>query len=418
MNTLLEEQYHPNNEANIKLSYFATRRAKRQIRAIINTLQLVRQEEWVSSKNHLIRIGKYGAVAKMIHPKQRAGPTTGKFYPTKPMEPTRQAINNRERMEATLITHCKWMDNPPGKKNCIFLDTTADEVGVNGITVNPEKPFDDTAQWEYLEGMLEEKTNIDIANRVRLAHDRLPVLFRQFKTDRKLTYPFKYDCINGRFIYPELESKLRKNAASGNGKARATGFTIPVLGRQPKIYLDKYLIKCKLQLTLRLLDTGTECSLRICIGKPCGGVRPLTVGHDDNVFLNGIAQQAIQQEIANYKILPESYQKGKSCADATIVDAIVKESAIQYDDYYLAKLSDDAEKMFNHLYLELQIALLLLAGAGIQGITEWQSANMLHRTNKLITDIFVALLQYRCRLPQGNGFSVEVANLYAMLLLL
>jgi hypothetical protein len=43
---------------------------------------------------------------------------------------------------------------------------------------------------------------------------------------------------------------------------------------------------------------------------------------------------------------------------------------------------------------------------------------MLHRTNKLITDIFVALLQYRCRLPQGNGFSVEVANLYAMLLLL
>jgi len=177
MNTLLEEQYHPNNEANIKHSYFATRRAKRHIRAIINTLQLVRQEEWVSSKNHLIRIGKYGAVAKMIHPKQRAGPTAGKFYPTKPMEPTRQAINNRERMEATLITHRKWMDNPPGKKNCIFLDTTADEVGVNGITVNPEKPFDDTAQWEYLEGMLEEKTNIDIANRVRLAHDRLPVLF-------------------------------------------------------------------------------------------------------------------------------------------------------------------------------------------------------------------------------------------------
>jgi hypothetical protein len=74
--------------------------------------------------------------------------------------------------------------------------------------------------------------------------------------------------------------------------------------------------------------------------------------------------------------------------------------------------------MFDRLYLKLQIALLLLAGAGSQGFTEWQSANMLHRTNELITDIFVALLQYRCGLPQGNGFSVEVANLYAMLLLL
>jgi hypothetical protein len=61
---------------------------------------------------------------------------------------------------------------------------------------------------------------------------------------------------------------------------------------------------------------------------------------------------------------------------------------------------------------------LLLAGAGMQGFTEWQCANMVNRTNKLVTDIFVALLQYKCGLPQGNGFSVEIANLYAMLLLI
>jgi hypothetical protein len=61
---------------------------------------------------------------------------------------------------------------------------------------------------------------------------------------------------------------LRKNISQGNGKARATGFAIPVLGCFPKIFLDAYIIKCKLQMTMRLLDTGTECSLRICIGKP------------------------------------------------------------------------------------------------------------------------------------------------------
>jgi hypothetical protein len=144
-------------------------------------------------------------------------------------------------------------------------------------------------------------------------------------------------------------------------------------------------------------------------------------GHDDNVFLNGLAQQAIQKEIVRLKLLPDnicSYQRGKGCADATIVDQIVNEVALQRNDCYVAKIDDDTEKMFDHLHLEIQAALLMLAGAGIQGFTEWQCTNMTDRTNKLVTDIFVSLLKYQCGLPQGNGFSVEVANLYAMFLLL
>jgi hypothetical protein len=74
--------------------------------------------------------------------------------------------------------------------------------------------------------------------------------------------------------------------------------------------------------------------------------------------------------------------------------------------------------MFNRLYIELQAALLLLAGVGMQGFTEWQCANMCNHTNKLVTDIFVAVLKYQCGLPQGNGFLVEIANLYALLLLM
>jgi len=131
--------------------------------------------------------------------------------------------------------------------------------------------------------------------------------------DTRIIYPFKYDSTTGIFIYEDLEKHLLKNIQQGNGKARATGFAIPVLGRLPKIFTETYLLKCKLQLTLRLLDMGTENSLRICIGKSCGGVRPLTVGHDDNVFLNGLAQQALQIQIANIKLLTDnicSYQKG------------------------------------------------------------------------------------------------------------
>jgi len=240
-------------------------------------------------------------------------------------------------------------------------------------------------------------------------------------SNTNISYPFKYDCTTSVYLNNSLEKNLRKNIQQGNGKARATGFAIPVLGRLPKVYTDTYLIKCKLQLARRILDVGTENSLRICIGKPCSGVRPLTVGHDDNVFLNGLAQQAIQEEFAQLKVLPEnvcSYQKGKGCSDATIVSCVTKEIALQSDEYYLAEISDDAEKMFDRLHLELQVALLRLSGSGTQGFSEWQSANLTGRTNKLVTDIFVTTLQYQCGLPQGNGFSVEVANLYALFLLI
>jgi len=157
----------------------------------------------------------------------------------------------------------------------------------------------------------------------------------------------------------------------------------------------------------RLLDLGMESSLRICIGKPCGRVCPFRVGHVDNVFLNGLAQQAIQQEIAHLNILPGtlcSYQKGKGCGDATIIDCVIKEVALQENDVYLAEIVDDAEKMFDRLYIELQLVLLMLAGADLQGFTEWQSANMCNRTNTLITDIFTAVLHYKSGLPWGSGF--------------
>jgi hypothetical protein len=84
----------------------------------------------------------------------------------------------------------------------------------------------------------------------------------------------------------------------------------------------------------------------------------------------------------------------------------------------MAEIDDDAEKMFDRLYIELQVALLSLAGVWMQRFTEWRCANMHQCTNHLVTDISTALLNYQCRLPQGNGFSVEIANLYAMLLFL
>jgi len=50
----------------------------------------------------------------------------------------------------------------------------------------------------------------------------------------------------------------------------------------------------------------------------------------------------------------------------TVVDNIINEIVLQEGTYYLAEIDDDAEKMFDRLYRELQLTLLLMAGAGKQ----------------------------------------------------
>jgi len=110
-------------------------------------IKKIRQEEWRNAKNYYIRIGKFGSIARMTNPKYRRGPIAGSLYPTKPGETIRKAINDKERKEATILSHTAWMDNPPGIKNCHFIDIEKDEVGTHGVSIHPNRIFDDDAQW-------------------------------------------------------------------------------------------------------------------------------------------------------------------------------------------------------------------------------------------------------------------------------
>ena len=102
----------------------------------------------------------------MTNPKPKSGPVAGSLYPIKPGDPIRKAINDEERKEATILTHSAWMDDPPGSKNCHFLDIIEDDVGPNGITIDPSKTFDEEAQWKYLEGVLQEKVDQETATKI------------------------------------------------------------------------------------------------------------------------------------------------------------------------------------------------------------------------------------------------------------
>ena len=114
----------------------------------------------------------------MINPKPKTGPVVGSVYPTKPGEPTRRALNDAERQEASIISQTAWMNDPLGVKNCHVLDVIDDDISPHGISIDPKRVFDDEVQWKYLEGLLQNKVDQDIASKIKLAHSRLPELFR------------------------------------------------------------------------------------------------------------------------------------------------------------------------------------------------------------------------------------------------
>jgi hypothetical protein len=165
-------------------------KAKRLLRDITKTILQTRRSEWQNAKIHYIRVGKHGKIARMINLKPRSGPTASKMYRTKPGEAIKPAISIEECKEATILMHTSWMANPPGVQNCHFLDIISDNTGHCGVKVNSRKQFDIKAQWQYLEGMLEERVDAQTADRIKEVHQRLPKLFGQIKTDTVLNYPF------------------------------------------------------------------------------------------------------------------------------------------------------------------------------------------------------------------------------------
>lgn len=160
--------------------YRIIKKSKHLAKQIINTIRCTRQEEWRNAKNHYIRIGKYGNITRMINPKALTGPTASNVFPTIKGVPGRKTISDEERQEASILTHSMWMANPPGVKNCHFLTTIEDDVGPNGILIDPNKPFETESQYQYLDAQLESIEDHEIIERIHIAHRRFT---RTLQTD-------------------------------------------------------------------------------------------------------------------------------------------------------------------------------------------------------------------------------------------
>jgi hypothetical protein len=130
-------------------------------------------------------------------------PAANKTYPKKGGEPIRYAKSSMEIQEATLKTHIPWVHDPPGNINCHFMSTTSDEAGINGVDINPTKPFDRESQKAYLGKHLRDCLDDNIAEKVKTAHQRMPKMFERISNETSIIYPFKYDCVSGEFLYTD-----------------------------------------------------------------------------------------------------------------------------------------------------------------------------------------------------------------------
>jgi hypothetical protein len=63
------DQYATLPRSKIKQLYRTTESIKKLIKAILKTIQQIRQDEWMNSKTYLIQIGKFGQIARMTNPK-------------------------------------------------------------------------------------------------------------------------------------------------------------------------------------------------------------------------------------------------------------------------------------------------------------------------------------------------------------
>ena len=368
--------------------------------------------EYKNSKLYYTRINKTGNLIKMVNPKKKGGLSSNSFYPSKHGEAKRLAISWEEKKEATLETHKIWTDHPPGAINCHFTSVLKGVVGPFDVVLHSGN-FDENSFQKYIEN--NERIEEVIKIRIFQAHKNIAEFIELIKEQpQRFVYHFSYD-FSGKFSKPEIREEIRKATLLGRGKARTDGFTLGVLGRFPAVFTEIFMLKTEIHLTLRLIDRNKQNSLRICIPKPDGSVRPITVASDDLCFTNHLLRVELHKELENNKALPEnliSFRKGKNCSDATITDNVIRELSLQNNDSFVAIISEDIEKMYDRIHIDLQGLILKYDGAD-KGYINWQLNNMHDRTNTLVTDIFQENINYKCGLPQGINMSVELSNLYS-----
>ena len=135
----------------------------------------------------------------------------------------------------------------------------------------------------------------------------------------------------------------------------------------------------KMSMKLRILPQRAKIQTRVPIPKPKPGeTRPLSLLHDDMCFILGFITKFYTLKCEEIKLFPPSiraYRQGMSTSFITLLDISVREDAITFGRM-MALTSEDEEKFFDRVSLEVQLAVLTILGFPAQGFLEMKAEEM------------------------------------------
>ena len=211
-----------------------------------------------------------------------------------------------------------------------------------------------------------------------------------------------------------FQTNYWKAIASVPGKARHAGYTTAIIGRLPIRWIDVHLRLMKISLILRMLPQRTKIQSRVPIPKPKPGeTRPLSLLHDDMCFLLGFITKHYARRCEDIKLFPPSiraYRQGMSTSFITLLDLSVREDAVTFGRM-MALTSEDEEKFFDRVSLDVQLAILTILGFPTEGFLEIKAEEMDNISVEIHTRHGTIIGKFLHGLKQGSPLSCLLSNL-------
>ena len=205
-----------------------------------------------------------------------------------------------------------------------------------------------------------------------------------------------------------------KAISSIPGKARYDGYTMAIIGRLPRRWIDLHFRIMKMIMVLRIFPEKTKVQARVPIPKPKPGeTRPLSLIHDDMCFILGFLTKHYALKCEEIKLFPptiRAYRQGMSTSFITLIDLAMREDALSFGRY-MALTAEDEEKFFDRVSLEVQLAVLCILGFPVEGLLEMKAEEMDNISVEIHTRHGQVIGKFLHGLKQGSPFSCLVSNL-------
>jgi hypothetical protein len=318
----------------------------------------------------------------------------------------------QECLDNTLLYHQNWMDKSGATWEHHWFNLTSKYGHVAGIQFRSSVTPNDSE----CKLLIKEYDKCSEKEKIAFQQAHSPDIFNMM---RPLEHPHRaLDWIwhpsSSNDEWDEFESNYWKAITSIPGKARHAGYNMAIIGRLPRRWINLHLRLMKMSMMLRILPQNTKLQTRVPIPKPKPGeTRPLSLLHDDMCFLLGIITKHFTSRCEEIKLFPPSiraYRQGMSTSFITLLDISAREDAITFGRM-MGLTSEDEEKFFDRVSLEVQLAVLTILGFPAEGFLEMKAEEMDSISVEIHTRHGTIIGKFLHGLKQGSPLSCLLSNL-------